>query len=129
MSSSRDAPERGGGPATLPSLPASIAGPGRDHSLPPPPPPLPRETLQPHSASYQPDMTPIPIGDEDSPLMLSAEQLSMYEGLFDDVDFLSNVRRPPAAAPLLPRWFYWPPIVATACCHRLPPLGAARCRR
>ena len=86
-----------GGPIScgLPSLPASIAGPGVEHELLPPPPPLPRESLHPlsHSPSgaVDPASIALGVGDEDSPLLLSAEQLCMYEGLFDDVDFLSHV--------------------------------------
>ena len=101
-----------GGPIScgLPSLPASIAGPGVEHELLPPPPPLPRESLHPlsHSPSgaVDPASIALGVGDEDSPLLLSAEQLCMYEGLFDDVDFLARrgVRERPLATDIGCAW-------------------------
>ena len=60
------------------------------------PPPLPPESLQAHSGGLPSASAAEAValalgGEDDSPLLLSPEQLFMYEGLFEDADFLSHV--------------------------------------
>ena len=80
--------------------PSHASAPARHHggpAFPPLPPPLPKETLQAHSgggsslSASATEAVAMTFGEDDSPILLSADQLFMYEGLFDDADFLSHV--------------------------------------
>jgi hypothetical protein len=86
-STSRAASSSPGDDEQIPSLPPVISGLPPSGQLPPPLPPLPSVALVTSHSGLGGGLG----SDDDSPLCLSAEQLCMYEGLFDDVDFCGMV--------------------------------------